>query len=139
MYNNMVPEFNSNLLDIEDDIPNLTYKLNNLNHTIVGIVDDLDAIKQSVYKILCTERGSNPIYDPDYGVELERFFGKDNDFIKSDIERTITEALTYDDRILNIYNFKIIDNNKNSLIISFSVNTLFGDIDFEREVIEFDR
>ena len=44
------------------------------------------------------------------------------------------DALTADDRIKNIYDFKIVRLDKNSLKIMFTAETVFGDINAERTV-----
>lgn len=131
----MLPKSNISINDIDElEMPSLTYRLN-FNNKIYGHIDELEAIQQAIFKILSIERGSNPIYSQDYGVELKRFLGKDIDFIKSDIERTITEALLYDDRVLSIESFTINQVENDSMTISFNVNTIFGNINIERGVM----
>ncbi len=114
-----------------------TYRLDPETKRITGYIDGVEAIRQYVYKVLSTERASFSIYGTDdginYGVELERFIGKSFSFIKSDIERTITDALTQDERILGIKDFYIGDPKNDTLIVSFGVSTIFGDIEISEE------
>lgn len=114
-----------------------TYRLDPETKRITGYIDGVEAIRQYVYKVLSTERASFSIYGTDdginYGVELERFIGKSFSFIKSDIERTITDALMQDERILGIKDFYIGDSKNDTLIISFGVSTIFGDIEISEE------
>lgn len=106
--------------------PNLTYKLNETN--IRGRVDGLAAIKQAVYHILRTERFSNPIYDADYGVELEQYIGRDFGFIAAGIQETLRDALLQDDRITDIMvdDISISTEDKNAVVVQFTVYTIYG-------------
>lgn len=106
--------------------PDLTYRLGNT--TVAGKIDKLESIKQAVYHILSTERYSSPIYDDDYGVELERYIGKDIGYIQADIENTLKEALTQDDRITNVVvnDVEKSDKQKNACVIEFTVYTIYG-------------
>lgn len=106
--------------------PDLTYRLGNT--TVAGKIDKLESIKQAVYHILSTERYSSPIYDDDYGVELERYIGKDIGYIQADIENTLKEALTQDDRITNVVvnDVEKSDKRKNACVIKFTVYTIYG-------------
>ncbi|CEO27180.1 DUF2634 domain-containing protein [Paraclostridium sordellii] len=131
----MIPNFKFIVSEIEDNFQSSkTYKIDNFNRRIITKIDELDAVKQSVFKILQTERFENIIYDDNYGVELMGYIGKPKEFVKSDIERSIKEALLIDERILGIENFKIINENKDILEIEFKVNSIFGNIHFESAV-----
>ena len=106
--------------------PDLTYRLGST--TVAGKIDKLESIKQAVYHILSTERYSSPIYDDNYGVELEQYIGKDIGYIQADIENTLKEALTQDDRITNVVvnDVKKSDEQKNACVIEFTVYTIYG-------------
>lgn len=106
--------------------PDLTYRLGST--TVAGKIDKLESIKQAVYHILSTERYSSPIYDDNYGVELEQYIGKDIGYIQADIENTLREALTQDDRITNVVvnDVKKSDKQKNACVIEFTVYTIYG-------------
>lgn len=106
--------------------PDLTYRLGST--TVAGKIDKLESIKQAVYHILSTERYSSPIYDDNYGVELEQYIGKDIGYIQADIENTLREALTQDDRITNVVvnDVKKSDEQKNACVIEFTVYTIYG-------------
>ena len=116
--------------DIQTDLgpqTTKTYKIDLVNKRVLGKVDGLEGIKQYIYKVLTTERQSFLIYSRNYGTELERFIGKSKEFTLADIERTITDALLYDKRIKSISNFKINADKDDSLSISFTVKTIFGE------------
>lgn len=128
----MTPEQLNNLTELEIVAqPSLTYKLDFNNKRISGMIDDTEAILQAVYKALNTERCAYVIYTSQYGVELERLVGQDYDFIVSDLERTITEALLIDDRITGVSNFTVQKTAVDSLLASFTVNSVFGSIPLE--------
>lgn len=124
--------------DFDDELmPSKTYRLDLETKRITGAIDGVEAIRQSIYKTLSTERASFSIYGTqegiNYGVELDRFIGKAFSFICSDIERTITDALLQDERILDVSDFKIGDPVGDMLTVSFTVSTLFGDIEISEE------
>lgn len=131
----MIPKFNFVVSEIEDTVQSSkTYRIDSFNGRITRKIDELEAIKQAVFKILQTERFENVIYDANYGVELVGLIGKPKEFVKSDIERIIKEALSVDERILGIENFNIVDDVKENLKIEFKVNSIYGDIKLESEV-----
>lgn len=110
-----------------------TYKLDLQNKIISGFTDELEAIEQSVYAILNTERYEHLIYSFDYGVELQDLVGEDMVYVKADIHRRIEEALTQDDRILSVDDPQI-SSEGDSLHYSATVNTIYGQLDVEKEV-----
>lgn len=126
------------IADLEEELtPTRTYKLNFETKRITESIDGVEAIRQYVYKVLSTERASFAIYGTDeginYGVELQRFIGKPFSFISSDIERTVSEALLQDERILAIKDFVIGEPVNDTLEVSFTVSTLYGDIKISEE------
>ena len=114
------------------EIPSRTYKVS--NGRIAGYVAELDAMRQSVEKILSTERFAWNIYSDDYGSDVNDLIGEDFDLVNSELERLITEALSADDRIVSVENFTINQTSSNSIVVTFNVVTVFGVIDIEQEV-----
>lgn len=94
---------------IEKSKPGYTYRMDIKNKRLVGMVDEMDAIKQSVYKILSTERYKYLIYDWRYGRELEGLIGKSPYEIQNEIHSRVKEALLMDDRILDVTQIKVLD------------------------------
>ena len=117
--------------------PDLTYRMG--ESAIVGkITDRIESVKQSISHILSTERYSNPIYDDDYGVELEKYIGQDKGMVIADIENTLNEALTQDDRITKIKVNSIKDGiESNSLVVEFTVYTIYGEIGEVLNVVQW--
>lgn len=129
----------SNIDDVNDIFPNdfevveepsYTYKMVLPNReeepTIFrGKTDELEAVKQAVYKILNTERYEYPIYSWNYGIELKDLFGQPTPWVYPELERRITEALTWDDRINSVTDFEF-ENFRNDVHAKFTVNTIYG-------------
>jgi len=131
----MIPEQQVDLTNLEVvSQPSLTYKLDFERKRISGKIDNEEAIMQMVMKILYTERYAYVIYSPQYGVELDRLMGKDYNFIVSDLERTITEALLADDRILSITDFVTEQTAIDRMTATFTVNSIVGSANINTEV-----
>lgn len=130
----MIP--NISLLEeelIETEYANKTYKINFNSNRIDGFIDDLDAIKQTIFLILSTERYEHITHSWDYGVELVNLYGKPFPYVISELKRRITEALIQDDRIDNVTDFKFEKNGKR-LHTTFTVVTTIGNIPTDLEV-----
>ena len=131
----MIPEQSIDLTNMEvENQPSRTYKLDFERKRIGGMIDNEQAIMQMVMKILYTERYAYVIYSSQYGVELDRMIGQDYDFIVSDLERTITEALTADDRVIDITDFKTEKIGIDKMEVSFRVNTIDGSTNIDTGV-----
>ena len=128
--------------DIDNDIlnnfevvgePSYTYRMvlpTRENEPVIfrGKVDELEAVKQAVYKILNTERCAHIIYSWNYGIELISLFGQPIPWVYPELERRITEALVWDDRINSVTDFEF-ENVKNEVHAKFTVNTIYGSYD----------
>jgi len=115
------------------ELPSKTYKLNIDSNNIIGFTDGLDAMRQAIFLMLNIERFEYLIYSWNYGIELKDLFGKPMPFVLSDLQRRITEALKQDTRILDVLDFDFsVDGRK--VYVTFTVKTIFGDIDAEKVV-----
>lgn len=114
--------------------PSKNYKMFILDERINGYSDELEAMKQVVYKILNTERYQYLIYSWDYGIELKDLFGEPVDYACAELERRITEALTQDDRIDDVTDFVFDTSKKGVVRVAFKVVTIFGNFDTQTEV-----
>lgn len=99
-----------------------------------GKVDGMEALEQAVYKILLTERYQYPIYSWNYGIELFDLFGKPMSYVRPEVERRIKEALLQDDRITAVDNFQFESDDKNSLLVTFIVHTIYGELEAGKAV-----
>ena len=104
----MIPDIKLLVEEItETTYPNRTYKVNIEKSRINGYTDDLDAVVQSIYFILSTERYKYIIYSWDYGVELFNLIGKPMPYVMAELPRRITEALIQDNRIKDVVDFEV--------------------------------
>lgn len=113
--------------------PSKTYRLDVENKRIIDMVDGLEAVKQSVYCILNTERFEWMIYSWNYGSELKDLFGKSTGLVKAKIKKRIREALKQDDRISEVDSFSF-DLVERKFHVTFNVHTQWGEIEAEKEV-----
>ena len=130
----MIPNIRTLTEEItEVNYPSRTYNVLFDKDRISGYTDDLDAVKQTVYLILSTERYKHIIYSWDYGVELFDLIGKPMPYVMSELPRRIKEALTQDNRITDVIDFKFQPQGKR-LHTTFTVVSNVGNISTELEV-----
>lgn len=111
-----------------------TYKINFDSLRIGGTVDGKEAIAQAIMCILQTERFAFLIYSWGYGFESNALIGADENVIKTEIGRYLTEALTEDDRIDSIENVEVEIIDKQTAAVSFTAVSVFGEIPITTEV-----
>lgn len=114
--------------------PSLTWKLDFEKNRITGRIDELEAVKQAVLKILQTERFRYLIYSFNFGSELESLIGSNEFFVQSEASRMLQEALSQDDRIQGIENVRVVVNG-DSILLEFRVMTTYGAFQASQEVI----
>lgn len=119
--------------EIEEQ-PTHTYKMNLESFSVRGYTDGQEAMKQVIYKILSTERYQYIMYSWNYGIELLDLYGEPVSYVCPELERRITEALTWDERIKSVDNFKFNIPNKNEIHVTFTTHTIFGDVPAEKVV-----
>ena len=132
----MIPSKNTILssnLKIESQ-PSKNYKLNIEQNNIGGTCDGLEAMKQVIYKILNTERYQHIMYSWNYGIELLDLFGEPITYVLPELQRRITEALIQDDRITSVDDFEFDTIGKRTVSVTFTVHTIYGDIQEEKAV-----
>ncbi|MEK5235472.1 DUF2634 domain-containing protein [Paenibacillus sp. FSL L8-0470] len=133
----MIPQSDDVLLneDMEESPqPSLTYKLDLLNGRIgAQTVDGLDAVKQTVFKILTTTRFEHLIYSDDYGSEADVGAVRGRAVFETEIERWAKEALMQDDRIVSVTNFRFTYDGDSSLVL-FDVESDYGNYTDRLEV-----
>lgn len=132
----MIPSVNTILsteLEVETQ-PSKNYKMHLDQNIINGFCDELEAMRQVVYKILNTERYQYIIYSWNYGIELLDLYGEPITYVCPELERRITEALVQDDRIESVDNFEFDVSEKRTVKVTFTVHTIFGDVGSEKVV-----
>lgn len=115
----------------ETDEPSHTYKLHMQDGRVVGYADGLEAIRQSVFKILKTPRYAHEIYDDDYG--FDDLIGVDRGTLESELPQRVEEALLQDDRITAVMDF-VFDFDEDKAHVSFTVESVYGNFRYSREV-----
>lgn len=108
-----------------------TYQLSETK--IEGFVDDLEALKQAIYKILSTEQFEYPIYSFSYGVDWKQLIGEERPYVRAEMKRMIQEALLQDDRILEVDGFQF-EFSGDTCKCSCNVASIYGEFVIETEV-----
>ncbi|OCA85221.1 DUF2634 domain-containing protein [Pseudobacillus wudalianchiensis] len=97
------------------------------------LISGLEAIKQSILFALYIPRYAHSIYSSETGNELADMLA-DNEttvaFKIMEIERLVTEALIYDPRIEQVYDF-VIEHIDDAFYVNFKVDTALGEIEIE--------
>lgn len=99
------------------------------------IVEGLEAIKVWIWLCMHTERFRHAIYSADYGTSLEQYIGHmlSEEYINTDCESEISDALLINEYIESIEDFEAV-RNSDSLNISFKVVTKFGSLEVDEVV-----
>lgn len=92
-----------------------------------GDIDGLEAVKQFIYTQMSIDRYAFNIYDQYVGNELYTLLGKGMDYAKAEIPRMVKECLLFDDRVLSIDSFIFKQDSIDSLSVTFTVHTIYGD------------
>lgn len=132
----MIPSTNTILstdLEVETQ-PTKNYKMYLEQNIINGFCDELEAMKQVIYKILNTERYEYVIYSFNYGIELKDLYGEPMTYVCPELQRRITEALVQDDRIDSVDSFEFDTSEKRTVKVTFTVHTVFGSVESEKVV-----
>lgn len=114
--------------------PSKSWRIDLNNKSVSGLVDGLEEVKQTIFKILNTERYKYLIYSWNYGVELEDLYGKHVSYVCAELKRRITEALVQDDRIESVDSFVFDTSKKRIVTVKFTVHTILGDTEAEKAV-----
>lgn len=115
--------------------PGLTYRMELDGDSVKGLVNDREAVKQAVFRILNTERYQYVIYPWWYGIETLDLYGEPVGWVCAELERRITEALLMDTRITAVTDFGHDTSVKGVVHTMFTARTIYGDIPAEREVV----
>jgi hypothetical protein len=99
------------------------------------IVEGLEAIKVWIWLCMHTERFRHAIYSADYGTSLEQYIGHmlSEEYINTDCESEISDALLINEYIESIEDFEAV-RNSDSLNIYFRVVTKFGSLEVDEVV-----
>lgn len=116
-------------------LPSKTYRIDPVNRRIIGTIDGVDAVMQFIQKVLNTDKYAFEIYDWHYGHELTKLMGHSYDYVVARIPNIFREALLVDDRILDVRDFTFNKSSIDSIVVSCNVDTVYGVITYEQEVL----
>lgn len=117
-----------------EEQPSRTYIMELNSNSVRGFCDELEAMKQTVFRILNTERYQYIIYSWNYGIETLDLYGEPITYVCPELERRITEALTVDTRITGVSDFEYDTSVKGVVHAGFTVHTIYGDLSAEKGV-----
>lgn len=113
--------------------PTRTYymRMSEDENRVRNYVDGKNAMRQLIFKTLQTERYEHPsIYSDNFGVEFHELIGKSAVYAVPEIERRIREALTWDNRVVDVTDFEF-EVNKSNILVKFTAHTIYGDVAIE--------
>ena len=123
-------ELTTSLVVQEQTYTDTTYKLS--ADKIEGFVDGLAALKQSIYKVLSTERYEYPIYSFSYGIAWKELIGAEQPYVRAEMKRMIQETLLRDYRILEVDGFEFTFSG-DICHCTFDVLSIYGETEIETE------
>lgn len=124
-------ELTTDLIIQEQTYSTKTYGLSETK--IEGVLNNLAALKQAIYKVLSTEQYEYPIYSFKYGIAWKDLIGEERSYARAEMKRMIEEVLLRDDRIREVSGFYF-EFSADSCHCSFSVSSIYGEIQIEKEV-----
>ena len=124
-------ELTPDLVVQEEAFTNRTYKLS--SDKIEGFVDELEALKQSIYKTLSTERYEYPIYSFSYGIAWKELIGEEEAYVRAEMKRMIQETLLRDNRTTEGDGFSFTFSG-DVCHCTFQVSSIYGETEIETEV-----
>lgn len=109
-----------------------TYKLDFETGRLIGVIDEVDALKQFIVKAILTPRSELPIYTEDYGSEIEELLGETAtpDYIEAEIPRMARESIEDDDRIISVDDIQV-ERKGDAVIVNVNADSIYGRISEE--------
>lgn len=126
-----ISDLNIENLEYKTTVDN-DYKLG--DKIIVGKVSGIEHLKQTIFWILNTERYKYIIYDWNLGIETLDLYGMPVDFVCSELEYRIQDALSIDDRIEEVYDFEFDTSKRGVVACQFKVKSIYGEFEMNKEV-----
>lgn len=109
-------------------------QLTGLESLISGTIDDVSALKQSIYLILNIEADKFIIYPYTYGIQTMDLIGKPSYYVVALLPERIKSALMNDNRVVDVSDFEF-EINKNKIRVQFVVSTIYGSMNEETVVV----
>jgi len=107
--------------------PSKTWIIDRNTMQVSSMDKGLEAVRQAVEIALNVERYRWTIYSTNYGSELDGLVGEDEAYIIAEIPRLVEGALSPDSRVVSVDDYTYTRTDANSLTVSFTVHTVYGD------------
>ena len=114
--------------------PSKTWIIDRNTMQVACMDDGLEAVRQAVEIALDVERFSWTIYSANFGSELDELVGQDEALITAEIPRLVEGALSQDDRIVQVDGYTFTRTGPDSMHVSFTVRTVYGDLIEEMQI-----
>lgn len=113
--------------------PSKTWIIDRNTLQVAYMDEGLEAVRQAVEIALNVERFRWQIYNTNFGAELNDLVGDDEAYIEAELPRMVEDALSPDNRVVSVDNYTF-SRSGDALSVSFSVHTVFGDLEEEVEL-----
>lgn len=113
--------------------PSKTWIIDRNTLQVAYMDEGLEAVRQAVEIALNVERFRWQIYNTNFGAELNDLVGDDEAYIEAELPRMVEDALSPDNRVVSVDNYAF-SRSGDALAVSFSVHTVFGDLEEEVEL-----
>lgn len=114
--------------------PSKTWIIDRSTMQVACMDDGLEAVRQAVEIALDVERFRWTIYSANFGSELNELVGQDEALITAEIPRLVEGALSQDDRVVQVEDYVFTRTGPDSMHISFTVRTVYGDLIEEMQI-----
>lgn len=114
--------------------PSKTWIIDRSTMQVAYMDDGLEAVRQAVEIALDVERFRWTIYSANFGSELDELIGQDEALITAEIPRLVEGALSQDDRIVQVDGYTFTRMGPDSMHVSFTVHTVYGDLIEEMQI-----
>lgn len=114
--------------------PSKTWIIDRSTMQVAYMDDGLEAVRQAVEIALNVERFRWTIYSANFGSELDELIGQDEALITAEIPRLVEGALSQDDRIVQVDGYTFTRTGPDSMHVSFTVHTVYGDLIEEMQI-----
>ena len=114
--------------------PSKTWIIDRNTMQVACMDDGLEAVRQAVEIALDVERFRWTIYSANFGSELNELVGQDEALITAEIPRLVEGALSQDDRVVQVEDYVFTRTGPDSMHVSFTVRTVYGDLIEEMQI-----
>lgn len=114
--------------------PSKTWIIDRNSMQVACMDEGLEAVRQAVEIALDVERFRWTIYSANFGSELDELVGQDEALITAEIPRLVEGALSQDDRVVQVEDYVFTRTGPDSMHVSFTVRTVYGDLIEEMQI-----